>query len=57
MCGTCNTKSQIRFKTTILKSGLCDYSDILVKGKINVTGQKADPRAIVANRSNKKNNI
>ena len=54
MCGMYNTKSQIRFKTTTLKSGLCDYSDILVKRTINVTGQKADPAAIGANRSNKK---
>ena len=31
--GTCNTNSQIKFKTTILRSSLCDYSDecILVK--------------------------
>ena len=30
---------QIRFKTSMLKSGLCDYSDayIVVKGKIIVT--------------------
>ena len=33
--GTYNVNSQIKFKTTILKSNLCDYSDayILVKGK------------------------
>ena len=32
-----NANSQIKFKTTMLKSGLCDYSDayILVKGTIN----------------------
>ena len=32
--------SQIKFKTTMLKSSLCDYSDayILVKGKITITG-------------------
>ena len=33
--GTHNVNSQIKFKTTMLKSSLCDYSDayILVKGK------------------------
>ena len=37
--GTCNINSQIKFKTTILKSSLCDYTDayILVKGKIAIT--------------------
>ena len=36
--GTYNTNSQIKFKTTMLKSSLCDYSDayILVKGTIIV---------------------
>ena len=34
--GAYNVNSQIKFKTTMLKSSLCDYSDayILVKGKI-----------------------
>ena len=34
--GTYNVNSQIKFKTTMLKPSLCDYSDayILVKGKI-----------------------
>ena len=36
--GTCNTNSQIKFKTTMLKSSLCDYNDvfILVTGTITV---------------------
>ena len=36
--GNYNTNSQIKFKTTILKSSLCDYSGayILVKGYITV---------------------
>ena len=35
-----NTNSDIRFKTTILKSSLCDYSDIyiLVNGWITTSG-------------------
>ena len=38
--GTYNINSQIKFKTTMLKSSLCDYSDayIHVKGKITITG-------------------
>ena len=36
--GTYNVNSQIKFKTTMLKSTLCDYSDayILVKGTFTV---------------------
>ena len=36
--GTYNANSQIKFKSTMLKSSLCDYSDayILVKGTITV---------------------
>ena len=35
--GTNNTNSQIKFKTSVLKSSLCDYSDvyIFVKGIIS----------------------
>ena len=37
---TYNVNSQIKFKTTMLKSSLCDYSDayILVKGTITIAG-------------------
>ena len=39
-----NVNSQIKFKTTMLKSSLCDYSDayILVKGTITIAGEGAD---------------
>ena len=42
--GTYNVNSQIKFKTAMLKSGLCDHSDVyvLVKGKITITGAGAD---------------
>ena len=42
--GTYNVNNQIKFKTTMLKSSICDYSDtyILVKGKITITGEGAD---------------
>ena len=38
---TCSTNKQIRFKTSMLRSDLCDYSDayIVVKGKITITNQ------------------
>ena len=41
--GTYITKSQIKFKTAMLKSSLCDYSDacILVKGTITVNNTAA----------------
>ena len=46
--------SQIKFKTTMLKSSLCDYSDayILVKGTISVNNTAAQGAA--ANNTNKK---
>ena len=42
--GTYNANSQIKCKTTMLKSSLCDYSDVyfLAKGKITITGAGAD---------------
>ena len=45
--GVYNTNSGIRFKTTMLKSSLCDYSDayILIKGTIAITGAGADAPA------------
>ena len=52
--GACNVNSQIKFKTTMLKSSLCDYSDayILVKVTISVTNTAAAGTA--ANNTNKK---
>ena len=52
--GTYNVNSQIKFKTTMLKSSLCDYSDayILVKGTITVNNTAAADA--VANNTNKK---
>ena len=50
--GTYNTNSQTNFKTTMIKSSLCDYSDahILVKGTITVNNTTAD---VAANNINK----
>ena len=52
--GAYNVNSQIKFKTTMLKSSLCDYSDayILVKGTITVNNTAAAGAA--ANNTNKK---
>ena len=45
--GTHNVNSQIKCKTTMLKSSLCDYSDayILVKGTITIAGAGDDAAA------------
>ena len=52
--GTYNVNSQIKFKTTMLKSSLCDYSDacILVKGAIIVNNTAA--ASAVANNTDEK---
>ena len=52
--GTYNVNSQIKFKTTMLKSSLCDYSVayIIVKGTISVNNTAAQGAA--ANNTNKK---
>ena len=54
-CGIHNTNSQIKFKTTMLKSSLYYYSDayILVKGTITLTGERERPdsAAIQADRN------
>ena len=56
--GAYNVNSQIKFKTTMLKSSLCDYSDayILVKGTISVNNTAAAAAAASAavNNTNKK---
>ena len=41
-CGTYNTNSQTKFKTSLLKSSLCDYSYVyvLIKGTISVANTK-----------------
>ena len=52
--GAYNVNSQIKFKPTMLKSSLCDYSDayIFVKGTISANNTAADGAA--ANNTNKK---
>ena len=45
--GTYNTNSQIKFKTMMLKSGLCNYSDdyIITSRTRTITGEGADDDA------------
>ena len=52
--GECSTNEQIRFKTSMLRSSLCDYSDayILVQGNI-IVNNTADAGA-AANNTGKK---
>ena len=51
--GAYNDNSQIKFKTTIIKSSLCDYKDayILVEGTITVNNTSA--QGVAANNTNK----
>ena len=53
--GAYNVNSQIKFKTTMLKSSLCDYSDayIPVKGTITIAGAGNDAAARQADERNK----
>ena len=53
--GVYNTSSDIRFKTTMLTSSLCDYSDayILFKGRIKITGAGDDLAVRQADKRNK----
>ena len=53
--GTCNTNSQIKFKTSMLRTSLCDYSDgyILVSGTIIITGEGNDDAARRLDETNK----
>ena len=53
--GAYNVDSQINFKTTMLKSSLCDYSDayIHVKETITINGRGADAAARQADERDK----
>ena len=55
--GTYSPDKQIIFKTSMLRSSLCDYSDayILVIGNITINNTAADGADV--NNTNKKSNI
>ena len=50
-----SVNNDIRFKTVFLVSSLCDYSDayVLVKGRITITGARADAVARQADERDK----
>ena len=52
---SCSANSNIRFKTTMLKSNLCDYADAyrLVKETITITGAGAHAAARQENERDK----
>ena len=56
LCRTYSTSSQIKFKTTMLKSSLCDYRDLYkpFAGTIAITGSVANARARQVDGSSKK---
>ena len=49
--GTYNTNKQIRFKTSMLRSDLCGFSDayIVVEGKFTVTNPNNDKKLTLKN--------
>ena len=53
--GNYGKNNQIKFKTSILRSNLCDYSDayILVSGTITIDGAGADDNAKRLDEQNK----
>ena len=55
--GTYPVNRQIKFKTPMIRSSLCDYADahILVKGNITINNTAAEGAA--ANNADKKGNI
>ena len=52
--GTYNTNAQIKFKTTILISSLCDYNDDYILAKGNITVNNTAPADAYANNTNRK---
>ena len=53
--GKYSTNSEIKFKTSLIRSSLCDYSDvcILVRGTIAITGAGPNNAAIRLDERNK----
>ena len=51
---TCNINSQIKFKTTMLKPSLCDYSDAYIPSKGTITVRNTAAADADANNASKK---
>ena len=52
--GTCNKGEQIRFKTSMLRSNLCDYSDAYIFDKGTITVESTAAAAAATNNVNRK---
>ena len=52
--GAYNANSQIKFKTTTLKSSLCDYSDAYILVKENISVNNTAAQGAAANNTNKR---
>ena len=52
-CGTYNTNCQSKFKTSMLRSSLCDYSDVYVLVKGTITIAPVPPPAANTNNNDK----
>ena len=54
MRGRCNTNSEIKFKNTMLKSSLCDYSDAYILAERNVIVPNTTAEGEAVNNTNMK---
>ena len=52
--GVYNVNSQIKFKTKMLKSSLCDYSDAYILAKWTITVADTSAAGVAANDTKKK---
>ena len=52
--GAYSTNKQIRFKVAMLRSSLCDYSDVYILVKGNITVNNTEDAGAAANNTNKK---
>ena len=55
--GTYNKDNQIRFKTSVLRSSLCGYSDLYINVKRTITFENKAAQDQSNNATNKKNYI
>ena len=52
--GADSLNKQIRFKTSMLRSSLCDHSDVYILVKVNITVNNTADAGVAANNTNKK---
>ena len=56
-CGTYNTGSQIKSKTSMLKASLCDYGDAYILVSWTISVEKTLSQGADVNNNNKKSSI